>query len=581
MPVSSLLQLARGAAAAGVLGASALALALLIGLTPGTSIALFPGAALAAVVFTLIPNREVAPQVVGAALVGLAALGMGLATGFGMLETCGLIGSVLAALLVGGVVPVPRRLPVAALALVALGLVVVNLAPLILDGGGLGHDESAYALKARHWAEGTPETGWSLHRGVAMSGYGYLMLVAGGEEAALRLLGLVALLGLAAAAWWLGAQIGGPVVGPLSAVAVASSPALVSRSTEYLSDIPSSALLVACMVVVWREFGQRERPTLRLLWVLPLAWAAFYLRYQSVLSFALIAVTIAVLFRDELRAGWRVVAGTAALGVAGLIPHFVYAIAETGSPLGILLVTADVAGREYYGEGLVDYTLLMGWRLAAFLGPLAVVFFVWWAVTAWRQGEERTRSLFLMIPAAGQVLALGILSHGEARFVFFPLTLTLIGGITGAIYVAGRWRSATSRALYFGLVVLLVGSLGLAAAYARRAVDNRTLSTEPIELAGEQIRQFSGDVSCGVMTSYLPQITYYSECYTAPFRLNLEPDEALDRLTGEERFMLLIEDGKRQPAGDDLNGLIALTDSGPFLIDGERDSAEIYGFGDG
>ncbi|HEU4894190.1 MAG TPA: hypothetical protein VFT85_00005, partial [Acidimicrobiia bacterium] len=315
-----------------------------------------------------------------------------------------------------------------------------------------------------------------------------------------------------------------------------------------------------------------------LLWLLPFAWVAFYIRYQSVLSFGLIAVTIGVLFWEEVKLGWRPITVTAVIGFAGLVPHFVFATSETGSPLGIILFTADVAGREYWGQGLVDYFLLMGWPLAAFVGPVAVVFFIWWLIAEWDSVTERTKCLFLMIPAAGQVLLLGIVSHGEARFIFFPLALTLIGGITGFMVLRNRWRPETSRAVGIGLAVLLMGSLGMAAASVRRSVENRATSTMPIEQAGEELSSIAGDATCGVMTSYQPQITFYSACSTQPFRTQFEPEEAVGRIDGEELFLLLVEDGKRQPVGDDLAGLLDLTVGDPVVVEGETLYVEIFDF---
>lgn len=466
----------------------------------------------------------------------------------------------------------------AALAILALLIVAANLVPLAFDGGGLNHDESAYALKARHWIEETPETGWNLHRGIAMSGYGYLVFVAGGDEAALRFLGLVALAGFAWATWVLGRRIGGKWVGPLSVIALVSSPVLLRRSTEYLSDVPSSALLMAVMIVVWRQFGEKDRPGFGLLWILPFAWTAFYIRYQSVLSFGLIAVMIFVLFWDKVVSGWRPILITGLVGLLGLVPHLQFAIAETGSPVGIILFTADVAGRQFLGEGLVDYFLLMGWPLAAFVGPFAVVFFVWWLIAGWRSPFERSRCLFLVIPAAGQVLALGLLSHGEARFIFFPLALTLIGGTTGFSYVRDRWRPNVARAMSLTLVVLLLSSLATASIYVRQKVENRARETEIIEQAAEEIDDLSAEGSCGVMTSYSPQITFFSECSSESFRTHLEREEALSRVDGENRYLLIVEDGKNQPEGEDLDDLIALTTGEPIVVHSEGETAEIYEF---
>lgn len=572
------LQLVRGGALAGLLGVAVLAVALLTNLTPGTSLALYPLAALAAVAYALVPDRENTPQVLGSLSFGALALSLGLFTGFGALEISGVIGAMAALVVLDRGLPWKTRIPIGAMGAIVLVAVAANLLPLVLDGGGLNHDESAYALKARHWIEGTTETGWNLHRGIAMSAYGYVVFEAGGDEGALRLLGLAAIVGFGIATWILGNEIGGKWAGPLAAIALMSSPVLLRRSTEYLSDVPSSALLMASMIVVWKQFGERDKPGYGLLWLLPFAWAAFYIRYQSVLSFTLIAITIGVLYREKVKRGWRPTALTAGLGLLGLIPHFVFATSETGSPLGIILFTADVAGREYWGEGLVDYFLLMGWPLAAFVGPVAVVFFVWWLISMWDSTSERVRCLFLMIPAAGQVLLLGVVSHGEARFIFFPLALTLIGGVIGVSVVMRAWRQGTASAVTLGLAVLLIGSLAMSASYVRRAVENRKVGTVPIEMAAQQLRAIAGDETCGVMTSYQPQITFYSECDTQPFRTYLEPDEALSRIRGEELFMLMVEDGKRQPQGADLTELIDLTIGDPIVVQGETQFVEIYDF---
>lgn len=572
-------QFLRGGALAGLVGVFVLGVALLTGLTTGAFLLIYPAAAIAAVIFALIPDRTTTPQILGSMAVGIVALLWGMTAGFEAMSVSGVTGGVLGAVSTGRQLARWRRIPPTAIAAIALVVVVVNLVPLVLDGGGLNHDESAYALKARHWIEGTPETGWNLHRGIAMSGYGYLIFQLGGDEGALRVLGLVALVGFAAATWVLGNRIGGRWVASLSAVAVLSSPTVLRRSTEFLSDVPSSALLVAVMVIVWKQFGERRRPDYGMLWLLPFAWAAFYIRYQSVLSFGLIALMIVVLFWEKVKTGWGPMVSTAILGGMGLIPHFVFAASEEGTPLGIILFTADVAGREFYGEGLVDYFLLMGWPLAAFIGSVAVVFFVWWLVVGWDRETERTRCLSLMIPAAGQVLILGVLSHGEARFIFFPLALTLIGGVAGFLAVKERWRPTTARAMSLAMALLLFGSLAMASSYVRQAVENRARDTEIIEIAAQEVRETSGPTSCGVMTSYFPQVTYFSSCNTHSFRPELDPDEALSRVDGELRYLLVVEDGKNQPQGEELSELIDLTVEGPIVVRAGGQSAEIYRFG--
>ena len=219
----------------------------------------------------------------------------------------------------------------------------------------------------------------------------------------------------------------------------------------------------------------------------------------------------------------------------------------------------------------------MGLPLAGFVGPVATVLVFLWLVRSWSERFQRTKALFLVIPAAGQVLALGILSHGESRFVFFPLALTVVGGVTGFVHLRARWRRTTVAAASLGLIILLLGSLALSVASVRRSIETRAFATEPVELAAATVSLLSVN-SCGVMTSYLPQITYYSECFTGPFRLHLNPSDALARVSGESKYMVLIEDGKGQPLDNDLDELVALTTGDAIEIHGERDSADLYIF---
>ncbi len=571
--------LGRGAAIACVAGALCFGLALLGDLAHTESGVVFFIGAMAGAVVGLTTRSDARFEALGVLLVGVLAVVAGVGTGFGWLELSILAGSALATVWVlsdewrpsnpwrwfrwGGVV---------------LVVLVLVLLPLILDGGTLGHDESAYGVKARQWLEGTPGSGWAPHRGTGMSAYGYLVLALGGEEAGLRLLGLGGALALAAGSWALGRHMANPRVGAIASIGVIAGPAVLRRSTEYLSDVPAAALLVFCMVIVWREFNDREAPTYGLFWVLPLALGAFYLRYQSALSLALIAMVVLLLWWPKIRqrpgpVGWMVV-----LGLLGLVPHIVQSIDLTGSPWGILLNTSSGAVRAYVGEGLGDYAGQIGWHLGGYVGPIALVAAVVGVITTWRSPETRRRYLFLLVPALVQVLALGLISHGEPRFIFFPLALVVVAGAMAIdIWISER-TTTWPCALAWAACVLLVGSLALSAAGGRESVDSRSASNEPVELASLEVMDRAGGQSCGVLTSYTPQVTFYSRCASAIFEIGPGPEEHFDRLGGEIRFMVLIENGKRQPIGSELQGFVDLTSGSPVVVEGTRHDGMIYTF---
>lgn len=447
--------------------------------------------------------------------------------------------------------------------------------PLISEGGTLGHDESAYALKARAWLAGTPDTGWAPHRGIAMSLYGYLVLWWGGTEPALRLVGALGLFMLVSGIWRLGVLMGGTRVAVLAAVGVAALPDLLRRSSEYLSDVPAAGLLIWCLVVLWKEFEGRELPTYRLLWLLPLAWGAFYFRYQSALSLLLIALTVAVLWWPKIRSRSRPVLAVLVLGFIGLIPHFVWSTLRFGYPMAVLDVSSKVAGRAHLGEGLIDYSILLR-------SPrVNLAFVVLWLIAlamviqGWSNRPLRSRLLFLLLPAGLQVAMLGLISHGELRFIIFPMCLATLAGFLAV----DHWMQTRRRGLQVAVIIaasaLLVVALITSTDMTRQLVNERMRSHAILQLAGETIESGAAGATCGVMTSYRPQITYYSGCHSELIATG-DPTEALSSLPGEARFMMILEGGSAQPE-EVVEALVELAGPGVSLAvaDGR---ASVYRF---
>ncbi|MGH8873857.1 MAG: glycosyltransferase family 39 protein [Acidimicrobiia bacterium] len=464
-----------------------------------------------------------------------------------------------------------RRLEALALGglLVAAAVLLVRL---VLAAGPFGHDESAFAVGARAWVEGSPATGFDLHRAPGLPLLGTLVVGATTSEAGFRLLGVgFALLALVAVAW-LGRVLYGRWVGLVAAGLLVSASSFLRRSPEYLTDIPSAALLVILTVFLWRRFEPSDRPGWHLLWAAPLAAAAFYLRYQSVLALAGLLVAGIVLWGGRVRRGWQQVAATAGLTLLLLVPHALDSMRRTASPLGIVSATRDIGGRRFLGQGLVDYARAFPSDLA---GPLGAVFLaigtlaggavLVGALRERRLSPQARAAALCLVPSAVLVLVLGVVAHGEPRFLFYPVMLVLVVGsgtfvgLLGRLPLAWGWAGAMGLAL---VVLMLMAGIQPPTGPAPPAIDAVVVD------ASRRIAALA-DGPCSVLTTYGPQVTWYSGCATVVLATSFQPG-VVERLEGPHRFLLLFENGKRQPEGQALAGYLALTEGPPVVIEDPR-----------
>jgi len=488
-----------------------------------------------------------------------------------------------------------HRGPVSLLEL--LGLLAVAVAVVastvwvIRVGMVLGHDESVYAVMARHWLGDGPATGVSDHRAPLLPVLGLPILAAGGGDLALRGIGTLSAVGMVVAVWWVGRTLHGPAAGLIAAAVVGFAPSMFTAGTLFLTDLPAAALLVTLAGLLWSQFALRERTSRMLLLAAPLAWAAYHLRYGSALVVLLLAVTTVLLFWPELRHAYRHVAETAALLVLLLLPHLVNATIQLGAPWARLFYTSSVAGRDYLGQGLREY---LQWFPQELAGPRAAVLMtiglIGCVVLVAQRGvraEHRSdraglpRALaFLAVPAAGHLVAIGIASHGEPRFVFFSIAMLVIAGsvvVTAALQHLTDWTPGVTWAV---LVLFVAATLVHVAQLTQAQARDRETTAERhavIRDVGHTLRRSAGD-DCSVLTSYSPQITWYSGCATHLF--GTDAQTARTNLT-DDAWLVLFQGGKRQPEGTELDLYLLgteLSERWEKPHDGLLDWAELYRF---
>jgi 4-amino-4-deoxy-L-arabinose transferase-like glycosyltransferase len=361
-------------------------------------------------------------------------------------------------------------------------------------------DESVYAVQARAWAAGGPVTGIRLQRAPLIPAIGALEYMAGARaELPFRATGLVFGIAAIVMVFVLGRVVFGPNVGLLAAAVFASAPTVQQRASQFLTDVPATAVLLGLALLLWRN---RDRSTWSLLLLAPLAAAAFYIRYASILPIGALLLVALFLWHRSLLKNKALVAATILLFAALLIPHVVRAVDATGRPWGILSFTAHFSGRKYIGQGLPQYLAWLPFTLA---GPLAGITIVAGIVTA---AAKRTNEMtFLAAPAVLHIVLLGLTNHGEPRFVFFPIALLCIAGSNIALGLI-RDRRVPVVAAAAGLI----GAGIFVSAHNSAKVSERL----PAKLAGTAIAARIHP-PCTVLAVELGETTWYSGCSTYYF----------------------------------------------------------------
>ncbi|MEJ7603572.1 MAG: hypothetical protein WKG01_37140, partial [Kofleriaceae bacterium] len=234
----------------------------------------------------------------------------------------------------------------------------------------------------------------------------------------------------------------------------------------------------------------------RLVGAAPLLAAAFYFRYGSAPVIAVIGLVAAIVWwRSILRRPYPFLAMGALLALL-FVPHVLHSIDATGSWSGVLYISRTMPRRAYLGEGLVTYLTANPFVFyGALVAPVALV----GLATCWRLGRV---GWFLGLVAIGQLITIGINTHGQPRYVFFAAALLVVPGVATLAKLA-RPRLALSlvACAWLGVAIAVVP-------YNRRLAELR----QPIVLAARAISSDAAGRPCFVVARIVPQLMWYAHC---------------------------------------------------------------------
>jgi hypothetical protein len=386
----------------------------------------------------------------------------------------------------------------------ALAAWIVNALILWLGAAPLGHDESQYAIAAKDWLAGDPPRWFYLSTGMNyVAAFGNL---AGGGELAMRLPAFLFGVAFIFAVVRLARMLFDEITAAWAVAVLAGAAQTVKWSSELLSDMPAATCMLAGMIVLVGELGRADdRPRLRLVLVAPAFAAAFYLRYASCVPIAVIVVAALVLYWRAVLRRPVVVLATAALFGLALVPHALAAIAITDSPLGILLESKSVPGQSGFAHGLVTYVTSNPFTFYGLAMPPVLIA----GLVALRR--DRGTAL-LWIVAVADIIAMGIITEAQARYVLIGTTLLVILGVhfirarIASRHVVVRIAAAAVVATWLITVVFLVRNPG-----RRHTAMRATL------VAAAAIRADARPGRCYLWGQHYTQLEVYTPCFGGAF----------------------------------------------------------------
>jgi hypothetical protein len=368
-------------------------------------------------------------------------------------------------------------------------------------GPPLGHDESAFALVGRGAG------GW-LYRSRGIAALAHVGLALGGADWQMRLVMAVVNFGVVLAVYAVGRAVFSPRTGAWAAAVIVTAHPMAARSAELLGDLSGMAGVVAGVAVLAGELARPGGPRWRLVLAAPAFAAAFYFRYGSAPVIAIAGLAALGLWWRAILARPAPVIVTALVLAALLVPHFRDSITVTGSALGVLKFSSGVPRRAYWGEGLVTYLTSDPFvYYGAIVAPVIVGGLVGLVV------HFRTRAAwFVAIVAIGQVVAIGIQSHGQPRYVFIAVALFVVLG-------AEAWRALVAPRLgrfatRLGLAAVGLAWLALAVAivpYNLRITNSRqTLMAAAATIRADHAAH--PGAPCTVLSLVAWQLMWYTGC---------------------------------------------------------------------
>ena len=166
-------------------------------------------------------------------------------------------------------------------------------------------------------------------------------------------------------------------------------------------------------------------------------------------------------------------------------------------------------------------------------------------------------------------VVLVLILHGEYRYLspVFPFAWVIAG--LGLAEASRRVPRETGMLIAVVLAVMIPLN---SVSHAGQEVDKLSERFGELRVVSRAINAEHGYEECGIVTSYIPQVAWYTECITRRF----EPTPVLTSPffeSSQADYMMFITGGKRQPEAELLAAYLEATD-GVFIETGDPNAGK-------
>jgi 4-amino-4-deoxy-L-arabinose transferase-like glycosyltransferase len=452
------------------------------------------------------------------------------------------------------------------------------------QGAPFGHDESVYALRARDLVRGDdPLFYWRAYRAPGLPASLVPLWLIRPTEPFLRAVvtGYGAILLLAS--WWLGRTMFDRRTGLIAAAGLALTPVIIAGSTQVWPDIPGAALTTVTLAFyAWALTRPKITPSVVV--VVPiLVGVATVVRFGAPLALAPGLVVLTLWRREFAIQNWKKIVLTAAL--SGVVVGFILFVplatawAQTAShdPIAPYGAIRSLRVGASWMDGFRGYWERRSHviddlpRLVLLAGLLVGI------VAALQRRIRRGAFLASITTGILTLLLIAASVHAEPRYLAPVFPWFWLASAAGIAYLTRSWTRWVTAAL-----IVLVVSVWIPSSFRSTEEQSRwnIVGQSSLKSASLSIDAAAADFQCSVVSSYVPQVDWYSQCKTMGFdRGSVVTSHPL--LPDGDSFLVIVDGGKRQPTDGLLQQYVDGTD-GIFNTTGDPATGppryiEVYG----